>query len=114
MENTEPKTHSSKKVPIICFILCVVIGPFNSTLGGFFFLVSFISFLICRMQENVPDTGATEYSGLSDWNLPEDSEFMKFDEVSTGCGADTASAGSSAVLQVTPTDSIGKPYTDIW
>lgn len=65
------------------------------------------------MQDNVPDTGATGYD-LRDWDLPEDSESMKFDVVSTGCGAEPASAGGCAEMQVTPTESIGKSYEDIW
>lgn len=73
MKNTEPKTKiSSKKVPIICFILCVVLGPFNSTLGGFFFLAAFISFLCYRMQDNIPETSTMVGYNLTDWNLPED------------------------------------------
>ena len=115
MENTKPKTKiSSKKVPIICLILCVVLGPFNSTLGGFFFLISFISFLVCRMQDNIPATGSTEYNALNDWNLPEESESMEFDMYqSTGSGASPASAGCTAEVQVTATESIGRSYTDM-
>lgn len=96
MAGTETKS-SSKKVPIICFILCVVLGLFSSTLGGFFLLVSFISFLVCRMQDNVPDTGAMEGSNLTDWDLPKEEESDMFplqpDIIQRGCPTSIDLAG---------------------
>lgn len=77
MKTTEPKTkNSSKIIPIISFLLFIAIGPFNSGAGGFFLFVSVASFLFCRMTDNPPAPSSASYSGLSDWNQPEESEMF--------------------------------------
>lgn len=111
----EPRAKNSKKtIPVISFVLFLGIGPFNSGAGGFFLLVSVVSFLLARMTDNPPTPGSSMGYNLSDWDLPSESGSMEFDLfMSTGSGASAASAGITAEMDVTATESIGKSYTDM-
>lgn len=101
MEKTKFETKkTSKKVPIICLILSVMLGPFNSTLGGFFLLVSFLSFLICRMQE-FSTSGSTDY-GLGDRDLPAEKDsdmFAQQDVFESNCSTSIDLYGE---VEITP------------
>ena len=53
-------------------MLFLCIGPYSSGAVGFFLFVAVISFLICRMQDNIPEAGTMAGYNLTDRNFPED------------------------------------------
>lgn len=88
MEAAETKNkNTSKAIPITLFVMFVVTALFSPGAAGFFLFASFISFLICRMQDNLPEPGAGSEYNLTDWHLPEEDTGLFTGVCSFGGGA---------------------------